>query len=111
MITTGNTVLITGGSSGIGLALAKRFLELKNKVIITGRDNSKLEEINRAFPEIITFTGDLTNKNTLDQLILFLEQQHADLNILINNAAVQYNYHFTEEPNLMYKIEYEVSIN
>ncbi|GGF73967.1 SDR family oxidoreductase [Wenyingzhuangia marina] len=111
MITTGNTVLITGGSSGIGWALAKRFLELNNKVIITGRDKNKLKEINHNFPQIITFTGDLTNKKNLDELVLFIEQQHTNLNILINNAGVQYNYNFTDEPNLTYKIDYEVSTN
>lgn len=111
MIITGNKVLITGGSSGIGLALAKRFLSLKNKVIITGRDIKKLEQIKNEFPEIIIFEGDLTNKNSLDELVLFIEQQHYNLNILINNAAVQYNYTFIDEPNLTYKIDYEVSTN
>ena len=111
MITTGNTVLITGGSSGIGLALAKRYLSLKNKVIITGRDISKLEQIKNDFPEVVIFAGDLTDKNSLDELVLFMEQQYGDLNILINNAAVQYNYYFTDEPNLTYKIDYEISAN
>ncbi|GAA5024878.1 putative oxidoreductase DltE [Marivirga lumbricoides] len=111
MRTTGNTVLITGGSSGIGLVLAKRFLELGNKVIITGRDKNKLEEIHNDLPEIKTFAGDLTDKNSLDELVLFIEQLHAELNILINNAAVQYNYSFIDEPELIYKIDYEVSTN
>ncbi|WP_111307644.1 SDR family oxidoreductase [Confluentibacter sediminis] len=111
MMTTGNTVLITGGSSGIGLALAKRFLSLNNRVIITGRDLKKLEQIKNDFPEMVTFKGDLTDKNSLDELVVFIEQQHSGLNILINNAAVQYNYTFTEEPNLTYKIDYEIATN
>ncbi|ASV30387.1 SDR family oxidoreductase [Maribacter cobaltidurans] len=111
MITTGNTVLITGGSSGIGLALAKRFLELHNKVIITGRNKEKLQRVKATFPEIITFSGDLTDQNSLDELVLFMKQKHVDLNILINNAAVQYNYNFVEEPELTYKINYEVATN
>lgn len=111
MITTGNKVLITGGSSGIGLALAKRFLLLKNKVIITGRNKEKLQQIKTEFPDIEIFVGDLTDKNSLDDLVLFIERQHSDLNILINNAAVQYNYNFIDEPNLIYKIDYEISAN
>lgn len=111
MITTENTVLITGGSSGIGLALAKRFLELKNKVIITGRNKEKLQQIKTEFPDIEVFVGDLSDKNSLDELVLFIEQQHSDLNILINNAAVQYNYNFTDEQNLTYNIDYEISAN
>lgn len=106
-----NTILITGGSSGIGFALAKRFLELKNKVIITGRNEEKLQHLKAKFPEIITFAGDLTDKSSLDELVLLIGQQHSDLNILINNAAVQYNYNFTNEPERTYKIEYEVSAN
>lgn len=111
MIATGNTILITGGSSGIGLALAKRFLALNNKVIITGRNREKLQQLKNDLPAIDFFAGDLTDKYALDQLILFMEQQHPSLNILINNAAVQYNYNFTDEPNLTDKIAYEVSAN
>jgi len=111
MTTTGNTVLITGGSSGIGLALAKVFLLLKNKVIITGRDTAKLEQIKNELPEIIIFAGDLTDKNPMDELVFFIEQQHSGLNILINNAAIQYNYNFIDEPNLTYKIDHEIAAN
>lgn len=53
MTATGNTILITGGSSGIGLALAKHFLLMNNTVIITGRNLAKLEQIKAEFPEII----------------------------------------------------------
>jgi uncharacterized oxidoreductase len=64
-----NAILITGGSSGIGLALAKRFLELKNKVIITGRNKEKLQQIKNDIPEIEIFVGDLTIKSSLDELV------------------------------------------
>jgi len=111
MRTTGNTIIITGGSSGIGFALAKRFLELKNNVIITGRNIEKLQQIKAEFPQIKIFAGDLTARQTLDELVLFIEQQYPDLNILINNAAVQYNYAFLDEKDLLYKIDYEISTN
>jgi uncharacterized oxidoreductase len=111
MITAGNTVLITGGSSGIGLALAKRFLFLKNTVIVTGRDNNKLRRIKKEFPEITTFAGDLTDGSSMDELVLLIEQHHSNLNILINTAAVQYNYKFIDEQNLAYKVSYEISTN
>ncbi len=111
MILNGNSILITGGSSGIGLALAKRFLALNNKVIITGRQAEKLEHLQTEHPQLITFPADLSTKHGLDELLVFLEQQHPDLNILVNNAAVQYNYDFCNETDLLYKIEYEIATN
>lgn len=108
---TNNTILITGGSSGIGLSLAKRFLALDNKVIITGRDARKLERIQQELPEIVTFTGDLTDKTVFEKLVLFVKQQYPGINILINNAAVQFNYQFVEDSNFIYKTDYEVAVN
>jgi uncharacterized oxidoreductase len=111
MTITGNTILITGGSSGIGLSLAKRFYALKNTVIITGRDSEKLQQIKATLPGIATFTGDLTLQSTLNELAFFINQQHPHLNILINNAAVQYNYSFLTGENILHTIDYEVSAN
>ena len=91
MKTSGNTVLITGGSSGIGLALAQRFLELNNQVIITGRDAQKLEAIRQKHPQMGIFAGDLTLTATQKALVAWLEANYASVNILVNNAAVEYN--------------------
>ena len=111
MITTGNTVLITGGSSGIGLSLAKRFLSLQNTVIITGRDTTRLQQVKNDHPGMVTFAGDLTEQSALDELRLFLEQHHPGLNTLVNNAAVQYNYSFVQEPDILAKTDYEIGTN
>ena len=111
MNTSGNAVLITGGSSGIGLALAKQFLALRNKVIITGRDASKLEEIKHRLPELEYKACDLTDNASLDELVFLIEQKYRNLNVLINNAAVQYNYQFVDEPDLIHKVEYEIAAN
>jgi uncharacterized oxidoreductase len=108
---TNNTILITGGSSGIGLSLAKRFLALNNKVIITGRDARKLELIKQELPDIVTFKGDLTDKTVLEKLVLFIKEQYPCINVLINNAAVQFNYQFAEDSNFIHKTDYEVAVN
>ena len=63
---SGNTILITGGSSGIGLALAKRFMMLGNQVIISGRSAEKLNRIKNEIPGIATFCGDLSEKENRD---------------------------------------------
>ncbi|NCU05163.1 MAG: SDR family NAD(P)-dependent oxidoreductase [Chitinophagaceae bacterium] len=108
---TGNTILITGGSSGIGLELAKQFTARNNKVIITGRNKEKLKAFQQELPSLITFCGDLGVQENIDELVHFIQQHHNDLNLLINNAAVQYNYSFLSEPLLQEKISYEIATN
>jgi short-subunit dehydrogenase involved in D-alanine esterification of teichoic acids len=107
----GNTILITGGSSGIGLALLESFYQLGNKIIIVARDIDKLKEAQIQFPEIDIFQCDLTKQTDIDDLIVFIEQNYSNLNMLFNNAAIQYNYDFSTEQNIINKIDYEVSAN
>ncbi|WP_044500956.1 SDR family oxidoreductase [Nostoc sp. PCC 7107] len=90
MSTHSNIVLITGGSSGIGLALARKFLQGQNTVIITGRDSQKLADVKQILPDIITEVADLRDLNALQQLV----NRYPNVNILINNAGIQYNYEF-----------------
>jgi uncharacterized oxidoreductase len=60
MTLTGNTILITGGASGIGLGLTERFLKEGNKVIICGRRKDTLQEASNKFPSVITKVCDLS---------------------------------------------------
>ena len=108
---TNNTILITGGSSGIGLALLQTFYALGNKVIIAARNIEKLHNVKKQFPEIEIFECDLTKQSDLDELIIFIEQKHQNLNMLFNNAAIQYNYDFLTEQSITNKVDYEVSAN
>jgi uncharacterized oxidoreductase len=62
MTLTGNTILITGGASGIGLGLTERFLKEGNKVIICGRRKDTLQEASNKFPSVITKVCDLSVK-------------------------------------------------
>jgi len=71
----GNKVLITGDNKGIGLALAKKFLTLNNKVIITGRNETDLANVKKQFPAIFTFQCDLANLEDLDKLSLYIENE------------------------------------
>jgi len=86
---TGNTILVTGGSNGIGLAFAKRFLKHGNKVIICGRRESKLQEAKNSFPELHIRTCDVSKDSERIKLFLQIKSEFPELNVLVNNAGIQ----------------------
>jgi uncharacterized oxidoreductase len=85
-----NTILITGGTAGLGLAFAERFLELGNKVIICGRRRDRLDALAAKHPELITFHCDVSKTYDRERLLGFIKETHPECNILMNNAGVQY---------------------
>ena len=85
---SGNTILITGGSSGIGLGLATRLESLGNTVIITGRDASKLDEVMRDHPSLRAVVSDAGDPAAISALASEVTRQFPALNILINNAGI-----------------------
>jgi uncharacterized oxidoreductase len=89
MKTSGNTILATGGSTGIGLALALRLLKEGNLVIICGRRQDKLDEAKRAHPELQTFRYDVAKES--DRVALFekVTRDFPKINVLFNNAGIQ----------------------
>jgi uncharacterized oxidoreductase len=58
---TSNTILITGGASGIGYELTKQFTALGNTILITGRDQAKMDRAKAAFPKLHTFRSDVSD--------------------------------------------------
>ena len=107
----GNKILITGATAGIGEALLKRFLSLNNSVIAVGRNTQKLKELTTYDDRITPFACNVSKQEDLDRLVMFIEQNHQDTNILINNAGIQFNYHFEEDSQLLNKIEQEINVN
>jgi uncharacterized oxidoreductase len=86
---TGNTILVTGGGSGIGLALAKRFATRGNRVIISGRRAEALEAAKRENPGFETLQGDVSNEAGRIALVEAARTRFPDLNVLVNNAGIQ----------------------
>lgn len=87
MIIKGKTILITGGSSGIGLESAKQFLDEGANVIITGRNQAKLEVAKKLLPSLIIIKSDVENEE--DALALFDKVASlGGIDILYNNAGV-----------------------
>lgn len=84
-----NTVLVTGGGSGIGLAIAKRFLDAGSQVIICGRRAEKLAEASAAHPGLETRVADIANTTDREELIAWIIAKYPDFNVLVNNAGIQ----------------------
>ena len=108
---TQQIVLITGGSSGIGLALAKKFTENDNTVIITGRNLSKLETVQKEFPNIQIFQSDVTNDAEVRMLVDDIEEKFGGIDILINNAGIMNLIDAGNEENDLQKQMQEIEIN
>lgn len=94
------TVLITGGSSGIGLELAKQLLERGNTVIVTGRDQAKLGAAARALPGVHTFTSDVSDPVAIAALYEQVVAAFPALDTLINNAGIMRNLNLTQDREL-----------
>ncbi|GMK40618.1 oxidoreductase [Paenibacillus sp. CCS19] len=84
----GNTTLITGGSSGIGFELANRLIQLGSTVIITGRDQSKLDAAKKKLPQVHTIQSDVSDPQAITALHNQVVGQFPQLNVLINNAGI-----------------------
>jgi uncharacterized oxidoreductase len=89
MKTNGNTILITGGATGIGFALAEAFIKAGNKVLICGRRKAKLEEAREKLPQLQVRQCDLSQKKDRESLCDWVKDNYKDLNILVNNAGIQ----------------------
>ena len=85
---TGRTILITGGSAGIGLAFALKFLELGNEVIVTGRRQAVLDQVKVNHPKLHTIQSDVADPAQIAALAARVKSDFPKLDVLMNNAGV-----------------------
>jgi uncharacterized oxidoreductase len=85
------TVLITGGTSGIGMELARHLIAQGNTVIVTGRDLDKLEVAQRAMPGLHAFQSDVSDPASIESLFETVSARFPMLNTLVNNAGTMRN--------------------
>lgn len=89
---TNKTVLITGGSAGIGFQIAKQLIEKGNQVIITGRNEDRLKKAAAQLNNAGYFAGDVTNEDDVNKLVDYLGENYPNLDVLINNAGNAFVY-------------------
>ena len=90
MKTTGNTVFISGGSAGIGLAMAKKLSAAGNKIIINGRSEARLQSALRELDNAVAIQGDLSVKADRVRIAADLKTNYPEVNIIINNAGAAF---------------------
>jgi uncharacterized oxidoreductase len=83
------TILVTGGTSGIGLGIAEAFHRFKSKVIVCGRDKEKLSRVEERFPDITAISCDLRYAGQRKALAMDVLRRFPNLDILVNNAGIQ----------------------
>jgi len=89
MNVSGHTILITGGASGIGYALAERFLAAGNDVIVCGRREAKLAEARAAHGALHTHVCDVADPAGREALVRWALAEFPKLDVLVNNAGIQ----------------------
>mgnify|MGYP003580725297 CR=1 FL=1 len=107
----GRKILITGGSSGIGLEMSKRFIEKGNTVIVCSRSVEKLKAAQSCVSGIITYQCDISDEAQCRQLAGWIKEEHPGLSILINNAAIVNKTDFPGDETIMKKCAEEFSTN
>ena len=85
---TGRTILITGGSAGIGLAFALKFVELGNEVIVTGRRQTVLDDVKAKHPKLHIIQSDVANPAQIAALAARVKADFPKLDVLMNNAGI-----------------------
>ncbi len=108
---SGNTILITGGATGIGYAIAESFLASGNEVIICGRREDRLLEAQKKHPEFHIKVCDVADEEDQRTLVEWITAKFNNLNILVNNAGVQRDIDFTNGISEFLAGENEIKIN
>ena len=108
---TNRTVLITGGATGIGFALARQLVARHNQVIICGRSQSSLEKAREQLASIETVQCDINRCEDLNRLVSFLSAKYPQLDTLVNNAGIQQSMNFCSNTVTDQAINNEINTN
>jgi uncharacterized oxidoreductase len=108
---TGRTILITGGSAGIGLAFALKFLELGNEVIVTGRRQAVLDQVKSKYPKLHAIQSDVADPQQIARLATRVKADFPKLDVLMNNAGILLYKNLTSPAADLSGLMAEININ
>jgi uncharacterized oxidoreductase len=111
MNTSGNTILITGGTSGIGLALAEACIKAGNQVIICGRGEERLQKAVKKLPGLHAKKCDISRAEERSALFEWAAANYPGLNVLVNNAGIQRQIDFLKGAHELLDGEDEIETN
>ncbi len=111
MKTTGNTLLVTGGGTGIGRGLAEAFHALGNQVIISGRTQKSLDETTAANPGMKSLTVDMTDPGSIRSFADKLAGEFPALNVVIHNAGIMRTENLLDQPTDLADAEAIIATN
>jgi uncharacterized oxidoreductase len=111
MRTTDNTILITGGGSGIGRGLAEAFHRLGNQIIIAGRGQKALDDTTAANPGMKSRALDVSDPRSIQSFAAQLAKDYPSLNVLINNAGIMRLEDLLEKPDELSTAEKTIMTN
>jgi short-subunit dehydrogenase involved in D-alanine esterification of teichoic acids len=108
---SGNTIVITGGASGIGLAIARAFLARENQVIAVGRSTDKLNAAKAEAPGLQTLACDITDEASLRLAMERIAADHPRFNILVNAAGISRACRFAQDEGAIELARAEINTN
>ncbi len=111
MSLSNNTIIITGGSSGIGLEMARQFTDRNNFVIACSTSLEKLQQAQEEIPDLIIYPCDISDPGQCENFVRWIKKQYPKANMLINNAAIVHKAAFLEDDDMMSKAEKEIAVN
>lgn len=111
MKTTQNTILVTGGSAGIGFEIARVFSQLGNHVIIVGRDEERLAKAAAQLQNVTPLVGDVSKEADVEVLVKILYKDFPNLNVIVNNAGSAFLNNLLETDRTFEKAQTEMLTN
>lgn len=111
MNTAASTILITGGATGIGWALAERFLKAGSQVIVCGRRADKLQEARAQYPQLLVRQCDVAKSAERVALLDWVRSECPQVNVLINNAGIQRRAPLVNNTDDWSETQSEIAIN